>query len=404
MTNRRTFITCAAAALAAPLFAGAPVLAADAPIKVGEVNSYTRLPAFTEPYRNGWQLALEEINAAGGIKGRKIEVISRDDAGKPGNAVKIAEELVSSDGVVMLFGTFFSHIGLAVTDFAKQRKVLFIASEPLSDAIVWSKGNRYTYRLRPSTHMQAAMLAEMAAKLDATRWATVAPNYAYGTDAVAAFKSELKKRKPEVEFVDEQWPTLFKMDGGSTVRAIERAKPDAIYNVTFGSDLAKFVREGSIRGLFDGREVVSLLTGEPEYLDPLGGEAPVGWIVTGYPWYDITTPEHQAYVEAYKAKWGESPKTGSLVGYNSMLAVAEVLRKAKSTDTEDLLAAMDGLTFDSPSGSITFRASDHQSTMGAWVGRTGLKDGKGVMVEWSYKNGADYLPSDAEARAMRPAD
>jgi branched-chain amino acid transport system substrate-binding protein len=252
--------------------------------------------------------------------------------------------------------------------------------------------------------MQAAMLAEQAAKLDAVRWATVAPNYAYGTDAVAAFKSELKKRKPEVEFVDEQWPTLFKMDAGSTVRALEQSKPDAIYNVTFGSDLAKFVREGSIRGLFDGREVVSLLTGEPEYLDPLGGEAPKGWIVTGYPWYDITTPEHQAFVKAYEAKWGEPPKTGSLVGYNSMLAVAEVLKKAKSIDTEDLLAAMDGLTFDSPSGSITFRASDHQSTMGAWVGRTGLADGKGVMVEWTYKNGADYLPSDAEAQAMRPAD
>jgi branched-chain amino acid transport system substrate-binding protein len=404
MTNRRTFLTCAAAVLAAPLFAGAPVLAADGPIKVGEINSYTRLPAFTEPYRNGWQLALDEINAAGGINGRPIEVISRDDAGKPGDAVKIAEELVSSDGVVMLFGTFFSHIGLAVTDFAKQRKVLFIASEPLSDAIVWSKGNRYTYRLRPSTHMQAAMLAEEAAKLDAKRWATVAPNYAYGTDAVAAFKSELKKRKPEVEFVDEQWPTLFKMDAGSTVRALEQSKPDAIYNVTFGGDVAKFVREGSVRGLFDGREVVSLLTGEPEYLDPLGGEAPQGWIVTGYPWYDLTDPAHQAFVKAYEAKWGETPKTGSLVGYNSMLAVAEVLKKAKSTDTEDLLAAMDGLTFDSPSGSITFRASDHQSTMGAWVGRTALVDGKGVMVDWTYRNGADYLPSDDEARAMRPAD
>ena len=404
MTTRRTFIACAAAALAAPLFAGAPALAADGPIKVGEINSYTRLPAFTEPYRNGWQLALDEINATGGINGRPIEVISRDDAGKPGDAVKIAEELVSSDGVVMLFGTFFSHIGLAVTDFAKQRKVLFIASEPLSDAIVWSKGNRYTYRLRPSTHMQAAMLAEEAAKLDAKRWATVAPNYAYGTDAVAAFKSELKKRQPDVEFVDEQWPTLFKMDAGSTVRALEQSKPDAIYNVTFGGDVAKFVREGSVRGLFDGREVVSLLTGEPEYLDPLGGEAPQGWIVTGYPWYDLTDPAHQAFVKAYEAKWGETPKTGSLVGYNSMLAVAEVLKKAKSTDTEDLLAAMDGLTFDSPSGSITFRASDHQSTMGAWVGRTALADGKGVMVDWTYRNGADYLPSDDEARAMRPAD
>lgn len=404
MTDRRIFLSCAAAVLAAPFLAGVPVLAADEPIKVGEINSYTRLPAFTEPYRKGWQLALEEINAAGGVNGRQIEVISRDDAGKPGNAVKIAEELVSSDGVELLFGTFFSHIGLAVTDFAKQRKVLFIAAEPLSDAIVWSKGNRYTYRLRPSTHMQAAMLADEAAKLDAKRWATVAPNYAYGKDAVAAFKSELKKRKPDVEFVDEQWPTLFKMDAGSTVRALERAKPDAIYNVTFGGDLAKFVREGSIRGLFDGREVVSLLTGEPEYLDPLGGEAPEGWIVTGYPWYDITDPAHQAYVKAYEAKWGESPKTGSLVGYNSMLAVVEVLRNAKSTDTEDLLTAMEGLTFDSPSGSITFRASDHQSTMGAWVGLTKVVDGKGVMVDWAYRNGADYLPSDAEAMAMRPAE
>jgi branched-chain amino acid transport system substrate-binding protein len=404
MTSRRILITCAAAVLAAPLFAAAPAWAAEEPIKVGEINSYTRLPAFTEPYRKGWQLALEEINAAGGVNGRQIEVISRDDAGKPGNAVKIAEELVSSDGVTLLFGTFFSHIGLAVTDFAKQREVLFIAAEPLSDAIVWAKGNRYTYRLRPSTHMQTAMLAKEAAKLGAKRWATVAPNYAYGTDAVSAFKSELTKHQPDVEFVDEQWPTLFKIDAGSTVRAMERAKPDAIYNVTFGSDLAKFVREGSLRELFEGRHVVSLLTGEPEYLDPLGGEAPEGWIVTGYPWYDITTPEHQVYVEAYQTKWGEAPKTGSLVGYNSMLAVAEVLKQANSTDTEDLLAAMGGLTFDSPSGPITFRESDHQSTMGAWVGRTGLVDGRGVMVDWSYMNGADFLPSDAEARAMRPAE
>jgi len=402
MARRRTFIAFAAGILAAPLFMIAPAQAADGVIKVGEINSYTRLPAFTEPYRKGWQQALEEINDAGGVNGRKIEVISRDDAGKPGNAVKIAEELVSSERVTLLFGTFFSHIGLAVTDFARQRQVLFIASEPLSDAIVWSKGNRYTYRLRPSTHMQASMLAEAAAKLDAKRWATIAPNYAYGTDAVAAFKSELKKRKPDVEFVTEQWPTLFKIDAGSTVRAIERAKPDAIYNVTFGGDLAKFVREGSIRGLFEGRDVVSLLTGEPEYLDPLGGEAPSGWIVTGYPWYAISDPAHKAFVEAYRVRWGEPPKTGSLVGYNSMLAVAEVLKKAKSTDTEDLLAAMEGLTYDSPSGSITFRASDNQSTMGAWVGRTGLVDGKGVMVDWVYANGADYLPSDAEVKALRP--
>lgn len=404
MTSRRSVLGILTGALLAPLYFSTPSLADEHPIKIGEINSYTRLPAFTLPYRKGWQLALEEVNAAGGVKGRKLDVISRDDAGKPGNAVKIAEEMVSSEGVSLLFGTFFSNVGLAVTDFAKQRKILFIASEPLSDAIVWSKGNRYTYRLRPSTHVQAAMLAEAAAKLKAKRWVTVAPNYAYGQDAVKAFKQELMKRRSDVEFVEEQWPTLFKIDAGSTVRALEAAKPDAIYNVTFGGDLAKFAREGSIRGLFEGRSVVSLLSGEPEYLDPLGAEAPEGWIVTGYPWYGVKDAAHQKYVEAYQARFDENPTTGSLVGYNSMLSVIEVIKQARSLETEHLLAAMEGLTFDSPSGRIMYRASDHQSTMGAWIGKTALKDGKGVMVDWKYADGDAYLPTDEEVKALRPAE
>lgn len=404
MTSRRSVLSILTGALLAPLYFSTPSLADEHPIKIGEINSYTRLPAFTLPYRKGWQLALEEVNAAGGVKGRKLDVISRDDAGKPGNAVKIAEEMVSSEGVSLLFGTFFSNVGLAVTDFAKQRKILFIASEPLSDAIVWSKGNRYTYRLRPSTHVQAAMLAEAAAKLKAKRWVTVAPNYAYGQDAVKAFKQELMKRRSDVEFVEEQWPTLFKIDAGSTVRALEAAKPDAIYNVTFGGDLAKFAREGSIRGLFEGRSVVSLLSGEPEYLDPLGAEAPEGWIVTGYPWYGVKDVAHQKYVEAYQARFDENPTTGSLVGYNSMLSVIEVIKQARSLETEHLLAAMEGLTFDSPSGRIMYRASDHQSTMGAWIGKTALKDGKGVMVDWKYADGDAYLPTDEEVKALRPAE
>ena len=404
MISARSLFSILTGALLAPLYFSAPGLADEHPIRIGEINSYTRVPAFTLPYRKGWQLALEEVNAAGGVKGRKLEVISRDDAGKPGNAVKIAEEMVSGEGVSLLFGTFFSNVGLAVTDFAKQREILFIASEPLSDAIVWSKGNRYTYRLRPSTHVQAAMLAEAAAELKAKRWVTVAPNYAYGRDAVKAFKQELRKRRPDVEFVGEQWPTLFKIDAGSTVRALEAAKPDAIYNVTFGGDLAKFAREGSIRGLFEGRGVVSLLSGEPEYLDPLGAEAPEGWIVTGYPWYAVEDAAHRDYVEAYQARFGENPTTGSLVGYNSMLSVIEVIKQARSLETEHLLAAMEGLTFDSPSGRITFRASDHQSTMGAWIGKTALKDGKGVMVDWKYADGDAYLPADEDVKTLRPAE
>ncbi len=374
-------------------------------IRIGEINSYSRLPAFTEPYKKGWQLALEEINASGGIHGNTLEVIRRDDAGKPGNAVKIAEELISRDKVAMLAGTFFSHIGLAVSDFAKQKKMLFIASEPLSDAIVWSKGNAYTFRLRPSTYMQAAMLAREAAKIDAVKWATVAPNYAYGKDAVAAFKQVLKNLKPEVEFVDEQWPALFKIDAGVTVRALESAKPDAIYNVTFGADLAAFVREGSVRGLFDGRSVVSLLTGEPEYLEPLKNEAPEGWIVTGYPWYAIDTQAHTDFKTAYESRWNETLKMGSLVGYNMMMTIAAALTETKgSTDTDTLLAAMKDLHVATPQGEIVYRAADHQATMGSWVGRTKIVDGAGQMVDWTYVDGGDVLPPPAEAKAMRPKD
>ncbi|MCP4689983.1 MAG: ABC transporter substrate-binding protein [Desulfobacterales bacterium] len=379
-----------------------PAALAEDVIKIGEINTYSKLTNFTFPYRNGWTLALEEINASGGVLGKKLEVTSRDDAGKPGTAVTIAEELVTKEGVALLMGSFFSHVGLAVTDFAKRNKVLYVAAEPLSDALVWTKGNRYTFRLRPSTYMQAAMLAEKAAENPAKKWATIAPNYAYGKDAVKSFKKILKALRPDVEFVAEQWPALFKINAGAEIQALTAAKPEAVYNVTFGGDLAKFVREGGVRGFFKDLYVVSLLTGEPEYIDPLKDEAPEGWLVTGYPWYDIKTEVHRKFLAAYQKRFDDYPRTGSIVGYNTMMAVAEMLEKAGSTDTEKMVDAMEGLTFNSIVGPIHFRKIDHQSTMGAYVGVTALRDGKGVMTDWKYADGKDYLPSDAEVRKMRP--
>ena len=397
----RTVLFAGAVGIGALGIGAAAVNAQD--IKIGDINSYTRLPAHTIPYRNGAILAIEEINKAGGVMGKKLVLISRDDKGKPGEAVKVAEELVTKDGVIMITGSLFSHVGLAISAWAKRRKKLYLAAEPLADAVVWSKGHRYTFRLRPSTYMQAAMLAEQAAKMkNVKRWATIAPNYAYGKDAVAAFQKVLKAKRPDVTFVAAQWPGLFKINAGAEVQALIKAKPQGIYNVTFGGDLAKFVREGKLRGLFKGRLVVGLLTGEPEYLDPLKGEAPVGWLVTGYPWYDIKTPAHKKFLAAYQARWKDYPRIGSIVGYNTMLAIQAMLKKAGSTDTEKLVTALQGLTYDSPTGPITFRKIDHQSTMGAYVGWTALKGGKGVVVKWQYLKGGDYLPSDAEVMKMRP--
>jgi len=391
------------AALIAAVFSGAPAKADDT-IKIGEINSYSGLPSFTEPYRKGWQLAVEEINAAGGVDGKKLEVISKDDGGKPASAVTAANELVESDHVVMLAGAFFSNIGLALSDFAKQKKIVYLAGEPLTDAITLSKGNAYTFRLRPSNYEQAAMLAVEAAKLPAKKWATIAPNYEYGQSAVKVFKSLLSKARPDIEWVGEQWPPQGKIDAGAVAEAIAKTEPEAILNVCFGPDLVKLVREGNTRGLFKDRAVVGFLTGEPEYLDPLKDETPQGWIVTGYPWASVTIPDHAAFLKAYQAKYNDYPRLGSVVGYTEIKAAAAILAKAHSTDTDKLIAAAEGIKFDSPFGEVTFRAMDHQSTLGAFVGKTALKDGKGVMVDFAYRNGADYLPPEDMVKAERPKD
>ena len=380
------------------------VALAQGVIKIGEVNSYKVQPAFLEPYKKGMELALEEINAAGGVNGKKLQLITRDDNGSPGDAVRAAEELISREQVDVLAGGFLSNIGLALADFAKQRKFFYLASEPLTDKIVWGSGNKYTFRLRPSTYMQSAMLAPEAAKLKKKRWAVVYPNYEYGQSAVSTFKALLKAAQPDVEFVAEQAPPLGRLDPGSVVQALADAKPDAIFNVLFGADLAKFVREGNTRGLFQGREVVSMLTGEPEYLDPLKDETPNGWIVTGYPWYGVQTPEHKSFFIAYHRKYNDYPRLGSVVGYSAIHAIAAGVKKAKSTETEKLVTAFRGLEVMTPFGKAMFRAQDHQSTMGAYVGKTKNEGGKGTMVDYVYLDGAKYQPTDAEVKKLRPAD
>ncbi len=383
---------------------GAIAANAQGTIKIGEVNSYKAQPAFLEPYKKGMELAVEEINAAGGVNGKKIELITRDDNASPGDAVRAAEELVSREKIDVLAGAFLSNTGLALTDFAKQKKFFYLAGEPLTDKIIWGSGNKYTFRLRPGTYMQAAMLVPEAVKLKKKRWALVYPNYEYGQSAVAAFKELLRAAQPDVEFVAEQAPPLGKLDAGSVAQAIADAKPDAIFNVLFGADLTKFVREGTTRGIFQGREVVSVLTGEPEYLDPLKDDTPNGWIVTGYPWYGIQTPEHKAFFLAYHAKYNDYPRLGSVVGYTMIKAIAAGAKKAKSTDTEKLVAAFSGLQMESPFGKFTFRAEDHQSTMGAFVGKTRNEGGKGVMVDYKYLDGAKFLPSNEAVKKLRPAE
>lgn len=399
ITKRHVFYLALAgfcAGLAAPV-------SAQQTVKVGEINSYKEFPAFLDPYKKGMELAIDEINAKGGVLGKKFEVISRDDGANPGTAVRAADELVTREGVTVLAGSYLSNVGLAITNFAGHKKVFYLAGEPLTDKITWEDGNKYTFRLRPSTYMQTAMLLPEAVAAHKKRWALVYPNFEYGQAAAADFKQLMKKAQPDVQFVTEQATPLGKIDAGAVAQAIDNAKPDGIFNVLFGGDLAKFVREGETRGIFKNRTVVSLLTGEPEYLDPLKGEAPVGWIVTGFPWNKIKTPEYYAFLNAYQTKYKTYPRLGSVVGYTLVKSLAAGIEAAKSTNPDKLVAAFKGLHVASPFGTIYYRAIDHQSTMGGYVGKIALENGKGTMVDFKYVDGASVMPPDSVVKKLRPA-
>jgi len=399
--RRRAFVGVVSIFLAVAL---AVPVHAQAPIKIGEINSFSGIGApFTGPYRQAVELAVEEVNAKGGVLGRKVEVVFRDDKGQPAEAVKHAQELVTGEKVALISGTFLSNVGLAVSDWAKQNKTLFVAAEPLTEALTWSKGHDYVFRVRPNTYEQGRMLADRAAKTKHVKWATIGPNYEYGKRAWETFRDRLKQLKPDVQVVGEHWPTLGKLEAGPFVTAILNENPDALYVSLFGSDWLAFVREAQKRGLFQKTFVVGILLGEPEYIDPLKTEAPEGMLVTGYPWYDIEAPAHKDFVARFTKKYDRNPVLGSLVGYITYLSIFEAIRKAGSTDTDKLVAGFRGLKVETPIGPISYRAVDGQSTMGAWVGTTKIdaKRGVGVMVNHEYIPGEKVLPTDDEVRKMR---
>ena len=126
----------------------------------------------------------------------------------------------------------------------------------------------------------------------------------------------------------------------------------------------------------------------------------MGWYVTGYPWNEIKTAEHKKFLDAYQAKFKDYPRLGSVVGYATVMSAVAAIKKAGSLDQEKLVAAMADLPVVTPFGTVTYRTLDHQSTMGAYVGRIGVKDGKGIMTDWRFVDGKDALPSDADVKKI----
>lgn len=397
---KRILLILASLFIAAPLHAEVPT---KEPIVIGEISENKALNFLVSNQRHGFELAIDDINAKGGVLGRPIKMISRNGGdSSPSEMLRDVEELVNSKGVHILVGTIFDNNSLAVSNYARQKGIFFLKPSDGTSRFNWEEGHDLAFRFGMPNYMYGKVFAEEAAKLPAKRWAFVGPDYEFGHSVTDDFKQALKKLRPDVEFVATQWHPTFKIDAGSVVAAINHAKPDAIFVSSFGADISRLIREGNKRGLFDKRQVVHVVLGQPEHLEPLGKEAPVGWMTQGYPYDQIEAPAHKDFVAKYRARFKANPGWFSFVGYNAMISLAKAIEKAGAVEPHAIAAAMKGMTFDSLIGQITYRAADNQSNFGVWLGKLGVKDGKPTVVDWKYKSGDEYYPGDAYVKTVRP--
>jgi branched-chain amino acid transport system substrate-binding protein len=392
MHHRRWLAALWAAVALAPL----AVAAAD-PIKIGFPMPLSGPTAvYGVPITKGAEMAVLDINAKGGVLGRKLELITRDSKANADEAVRLAREMIIKDNVDFLSGTLTSAEAPAVSTIAKENKVVFVAPTAKTMLLTAPQNlHPYVFRIASNTLIEGRTGATLMAKWqDVKKVATIAPDYAYGRDAVGAFVEYIKKLRPDIEIVDQQWPKLGEPDFTAFITAQMGKKPDAVFCDVFGGDFASLVKQATPLGYFkaiqsrlvDGGEV-----GTVDLAQSLGADYPYGIISDAYDpvvWGEDEPAEHTAYVGHLKATMKNEYGSGwAIVGYQSIVAIAEGVKKAGGTDSDKVTKALEGLTFDTPVGKRTFNAKTHETEAGEFWSEM-VKDPK---VPFAVMKKAEYI-------------
>lgn len=337
---------------------------------------------YGEPVLKGAEMAVAEINAKGGVLGRQLEILSRDSKANADEAVRLARELIIKDNVDFLVGTLTSAEAPAVSTVAKENKIVFIAptakSTRLTDA---ADIHPYIFRVSSNTDVEGLAGATLMARWkDVKSVATIAPDYAYGRDSIAAFVAALKKLRPDITIVDQEWPKLGEADFTPFITAQMGKKPDAVYSSLFAGDFVTFTKEATPRGYFkavDNRMIDPAEVGTTDEARALGNDYPYGIIGDAYDpviWNGVEPPEHKKFIEDLKAFTKQEYASGWLiVGYQSIVALAEGIKKAGDTKSDDVAKALLGLSFDTPVGKRTFSAKSHETFAPEYYGEM-IKD------------------------------
>jgi branched-chain amino acid transport system substrate-binding protein len=330
------------------------------------------------PITKGAEMAVQEINAKGGVLGRQLELLERDSKASADEAVRLSRELIIKNNVDFLVGTLTSAEAPAVSTIAKENKIVFIAPTAKTAQLTSPKNlHPYIFRLASNTDIDGSSgAAIIAAWKDVKRVATIAPDYAYGRDAVGAFVNFIKKSRPDIEIVDQQWPKLGQSDFTPFITAQMAKHPDAIFCDVFGGDFVTLAKQAAPLGYFksvnnrlvDGGEV-----GTTDAAVALGADYPYGIWSDAYDpviWPVGEPAAHKIYVDHLKAFTKETYGSGwAIMGYSAVFALVEGIKKAGSTDSDKVAKALLGLTFDTPVGKRTFNADTHETAMGEFWGQ-----------------------------------
>lgn len=345
------------------------------PIKVGLVTDLTGMAyLLAKDNSDGARLAIEEINKAGGVLGRPLELLVRDSALKTDLGISAARELVVNEKVNFLFGPISSAVRLAVSDVARLYKVPMIDSIGGSRRLVEDRGHDYFFELSLTTRTeafgQAVGVAKIMSKIKGKKIVTISPDYEWGRLEQEGFVQPLKKFRPDVEVAADFWPKLGEKDFTPYITAMLAKNPDLIWSGLWGGDFIAFVKQAKPYGIFEKFAFVG--TGEPSAIQALGQDAPEGtYAWDRAPVYAIDTPAMKAFVSAYQAKNGRIPTAWVVFGYEAVELVKYGLEKAGTEKPEAWIRAVKGATVPLLRGPITFREFDNVSNSPVYFGRLG---------------------------------
>lgn len=338
---------------------------------------------FGAPILKGAQMMVDDINANGGVLGKKLVLLARDTKAQPELAAEVARKLIMNDHVDFLMGSFTSAEGLTVSAVAKELKTVFLALAPKSDRLTAPAVlHPYIFRLSANTTTESRTAASIVARWKVKRIATIAPDFAYGRDSVEVFIAQIKKIRPDIEIVDQQWPKLTETNFLPFILAQKNSKPDAVFSAICCGHFDAFARQAKPIGYFDalnGHFMGVAETGAIEYTRSMKEVYPLGiwgnaYDALNYIPRDAVAARTLAEFHAKLKKYlnDEYPPSWSMQGYLGVQFLVTAIKKAQSVNALKVSAALQGLELTTPFGPMTIRAKDHQLTRGMIWGRSAM--------------------------------